>query len=1032
MTDVVNPSLQSFVDRLHQLTQLDAIDQWHVCEIECDIADLPSQSFIKLDLNEKRDLVWEKGRKVRWFYQEFVLPDQLQGYPLTSLTLRLALTWWAELAEVFVNGKKVQEGDLFDHSCRIVLSDSVVPGEKVAVAIRLVSPGHDIGGLMRSVLIYESDYDAIDPGFVADELAVLQSYLEAFAPDESIQVELDWSLVSDRTHFDRALEAVRRSLLPFSSRIKQHTIYMLGHAHLDMAWLWDVNETWRAAERTFKSVLNLQKDFPDLTFCHTTPALYEWIEQNRPELFAEIQAHVKAGTWEIVGGMWVEPEMNLISGESIARQILYGQRYYEQKFGKINRIAWLPDTFGFNWQLPQLLQQGGMEYFVTQKLRWNDTNKYPYEFFDWQAPDGSKVFSLMSSPIGEGIDPIKMSAYAWEWTTRTQTYECMWLPGVGDHGGGPTRDMLEVAKRWEKSPFFPKLEFTTALNYLDKLATQSKDSLPIWNDEIYLEFHRGCYTTHGDQKKFNRECESAIYEAELWASLATITANQPYPKQELETAWKKILFNQFHDILPGSSITQVFIDANQEWREAAQICADIKVQAKAAIANQIALPLPPHLDAKPLVVFNSLNWSISQVCTQFIDEPEGQSSLIWKVCDETGNEVESESTFHQQGNRAEYLIKFYAQDIPPIGYRCFWLYSETSTPLESEPSEESFILENEFLKVEIEPETGNLSRIFDKIRNQEILRESGNQLQIFQDKGQYWDAWNIDPNYADFPLESAQLLRITPASLSKLRSSIHVDKSMGQSTFYTSYFLEKGSAALKIFTCVDWQERHVVVKASLPLNLDVDSATYGIPCGAIKRTTKPESAEDKAKWEVPALGWVDLGDEQSGVSLLSDCKHGINATSNELKLTLLRGPEFPDPDADRGTHVFSYLIYPHSGDWRSAQTVRKSHELNHPLKPALIQNNNHQGTLPPVHSFLDLQSENLILSTFKQSEDHPDEWILRCYECHGQSANLELKTDLNLTQFGPIDLLERPLLTPHSSLLTSFTPYQIRTFRLKQ
>ncbi len=545
------------IDRLRHLTQLDVQTGWrsHSGDLpQSPALEWPSQPLCPL--NSKAHIAWTKGGKVAWFYQQFVLTESLNGYSTNGLTLRLALTWWAELAEIYINGQKVQEGDLFDHSARIILSPSVKLGDVITVTIRLISPGHDDGALVRSRLIYESGYDAIDPGFVADELTVLKSYLEAFKPEklgslaEAIQT-INWGSIGQQALFDQSLQRLRDRLMVFSANLKQHTIYLVGHAHLDMAWLWTVDETWKAAERTFNSVLALQKDFPELTFCHSTPALYEWVEKNRPELFAQIQQHVQIGQWEVIGGLWIEPELNLISGESIARQILYGQRYCQEKFGDINRVAWLPDSFGFCWQLPQLLKQGGIDYFVTQKLRWNDTTVFPYEVFEWRSPDGTQISSVMSAPIGEGIDPIKMAAYTWDWTTKTDQLNPLWLPGVGDHGGGPTRDMLEIARRWQTSPFFPNLEFTSTIEYFDSLIT---DSLSIWEDELYLEFHRGCYTTHADQKQQNRNAEKNLYQAELFASLATMITGTSYPQKSLETAWKKVLFNQFHDILPGSSI----------------------------------------------------------------------------------------------------------------------------------------------------------------------------------------------------------------------------------------------------------------------------------------------------------------------------------------------------------------------------------------------------------------------------------------------------------------------------------------------
>ena len=1021
MADVLTAA---FVDRLRNLVQSDAIEHWSVCE-DCVVEEISTQSSTKIELNEKRYLVWEKGQKVRWFYQEFVLPNDLNGYPLAGLTLRLALTWWAELAEVYVNGEKVQEGDLFDHSCRVILSSNVVPNEKISVAIRLVSPGHDIGGLMRSCLIYESSYDEIDPGFVADELEVIQSYVDAFELEKP-EVEFDWK-VNDLSSFNRALEALRISLSPFSSQIKKHTIFLLGHAHLDMAWLWDVEETWKVAERTFISVLNLQKEFPELTFCHTTPALYEWIEQNRPEIFAQIQTQVKAGKWEIVGGMWVEPEMNLINAESIARHLLYGQRYCQEKFGEICRVAWLPDTFGFNWQTPQFLKLAGIDYFVTQKLRWNDTTQFPYEWFNWQAPDGSQVKSLMSSPIGEAVDPIKMAAFTWNWVKKTAQPNPLWLFGVGDHGGGPTRDMLEIMERWQRSPFFPKLEFTTALNYLESLEAPKET----WNDELYLEFHRGCYTTHGDQKRFNRKCEIEICETELWAALASISTKKAYPKQELETARKKVLFNQFHDILPGTSIPQVFIDANQEWDNVSFSCSEILEDVTQSIANSINLPKPEHSDARLITVFNPLPWKYSGFTQIVIHE---SSKKVWSVLDLSGHPIQNQQAQYRQRSDG-CIISFLAEDIPAIGYQCFWVCpveTDTSPPIKLP---EISILENHFLKVSVSTETGALESIFDKQNQREVLSSPGNRLQLFRDEGQYWDAWNIDPDYANHALSEPAFVQVKSGQLNDVGAShyphqalqpcITVFSKTRESRFAQVYSLEPDAPILRIQNRIDWEERHTLVKVAFPLNLEADFATYEIAGGAIERTTRPQTEAERAKWEVPALGWVTLGDENYGVSLLTDCKHGFDCQPDQIRLTLLRGAEFPDPEADLGTQTFTYAIYPHAGTWKEAQTVRRSPELSNPLHAIVLDDIPENGTLPPVHSFLDLGSENLILSSLKQSEDNSDEYILRCYECHGEPAELNLKGDFEIVE--SLDLLERSI-----EQSVKIQPWQIRTYKLKK
>lgn len=1015
------------------------------------------KSKIPLPLNARGHIAWSKGKRVLWLVQKLEIPPKLNGYPLEGLCLRLALTWWAELAQIYVNGQLVQEGDLFDCSTRVLLSPSVTPGEEITVALRLVSPAHDDGALVRSICIYEYNcQEKLEPGFVADELAVLQRYLETFAPEKLAQLaaavaEIDWLALPDKEKFERSLQKVRFSLQFLSPELKQRQMHLLGHAHLDLAWLWAVSETWEAAQRTFTSVLNLQQEFTELTFCHSTPALYAWIEQHRPDLFAAIQQQVKAGRWEVVGGLWVEPELNTIGGESIARQLLYGQRYVQEKFGNISTVAWLPDSFGFCATLPQFLDLGGIEYFVTQKLRWNDTTKFPYGAFWWRSPDGTKLFSLMSSPIGEGIEPLKMASYVGDWETQTNLQQALWLPGVGDHGGGPTRDMLEVARRWQKSPFFPQIKFTTAQKYLEQIKTQEKSTLsilnfssspapeahfPVWNDELYLEFHRGCYTSHADQKRWNRRCEGLLYQAELFASLAALSTGLAYPQAELEAAWKQVLFNQFHDILPGSAIPEVYLDADQAWQEAEQTATDILQQSLKAIAFSI-VRTPPHPQAQPIVVFNSLNWKRSQVVEILLGDIdlENEQSLEVQICDLEGNEIQSQghwSSSIEPGSDSIMSLLFLAKDIPAVGYCVYWLCPRPPALKASIPFTEEFVLENEYLRVTVAPATGNLSSVFDKINCCEVLSAPGNQLQAFQDSGQYWDAWNIDPNYSQHPLPAAELIHLNYRRRGALQTRIQAVRKIGKSEFWQEYILEKESPLLKIKTSVDWQERHVLVKAAFPLNLEAEYTTYEIPCGAIQRPNQPQTPAEKAKWEVPALQWADLSTDEYGVSLLNDCKYGYDSQSNQLRLTLLRSPSWPDPEADRGRHEFTYALYPHAGSWQSARTVQRGYELNLPLQVIMPSIADYTvGKLPVTSSLLNLSADNLILMAFKQSEDDPQQYILRCYECHGDTAQLSLQSEGGLTIVKRVDILERSLAAENSNQpATSISPWKIATFRV--
>ncbi|WP_013323571.1 alpha-mannosidase [Gloeothece verrucosa] len=1027
------------LEKLRQLIEIDVQSQWHYLLQDVPPDTLNPDLFELAQLNDKGYITWPKGRLVCTLTQKFIIPDTLQGYPLKGLALRLLLTWWAEDAQLFINGQLVQQGDLFDSSTRLLLAPSVTPKEEITVTLRLISPGHDVGGLMRSKLLYESPhFNGIDPGFVADELTVLHNYLQAFYPEklDSFQAALNhinWDVVNDAAQFNQSLLSLRQTLQPLAAPLKERSLNLLGHAHLDMAWLWPVNETWHVAQRTFESVLNLQKDYPHLTFCHTSPALYEWIEKNRPDLFKAIREAHKAQSWEVLGGMWVEPEVNLVSGESLVRQLLYGQRYIKEKFGAITKIAWLPDSFGFSGQLPQIFKQAGIDYFVTGKLHWNDTTKFPYSWFWWESPDGTKLLTLMSPPNVAGVmdtNPITMSNYAIDWERQTGLKTAFWLPGVGDHGGGPTRDMLEVAYRWQQSPFFPEIKFTQASEYLSAISHQSSknnkdlERLPVWKDELYLEFHRGCYTTHADQKNSNRQSEKLLYEAELWATLASvIIPNYSYPKTELEAAWKKGLFNQFHDILPGTSIPEVFEDANQTWQEVQQTGKQILDHSLRTIASQIIFPRPPHPNAKPILIFNSLNWERSELVAVDV------VSDAWGIYDLAGNPLPCQ---YSVDNKLLFLAA-----IPSIGYRLYWLCPAEPLNLKAQNLElaEEFILENEKLRVIINDHTGDINSIFDKIQQREILKEPGNQLQAYQDQGQYWDAWNIDPNYKQYPLPPSQLKSIQYLEKGPLQWRVRVIRVIGNSQFSQDYILQTDSPILKIETSVVWQETHVLVKANFRLNLDNDYSTYEIPCGTIKRPTRPQTPSEQAKWEVPALHWADITDQslQYGVSLLNNCKYGYDASPDGLSLSLLRSPNWPDPQADRETHHFSYALYPHAGTWEAAKTVHRGYEFNLPLQVVCDERlgvtncNASSYLLAASGSLLKLGADNLVLMAFKRAEEETNSLVLRFFESYGQMSELSFTSDLGLSLVGAVDLLEQPLKTD-----TPINPWKIVTYKVRK
>ena len=1046
------------IARLRHLSQQDIQSFWRWCS-----GDLPIKQAVVADtwqnwaiapINDRNHIAWDKGKRVLWLGQQIHVPETLNGFPVEEMTLRLALTWWADNAQIFVNGVHVHTGDLFDCFCRILLAESVQPGQCINVALRLVSPGHDHGAIVQSRCLYETPNQQLvpvpEPSFVADEMTVLQHYLTAFAPhnlsdlNQALQ-HIDWQALSNRTAFNASLIQLRDHLTSFSDWIKQRTIHLLGHAHLDLAWLWPISETWDAAQRTFESVLMLQQDFPDLIFTHSTPALYAWLEEYRPDLLSAIQSQVKAGVWEIGAGLWVEPELNIVGGESIIRQVLYGQRYTHTTFGHISRIAWLPDSFGFCWQLPQILRQGGIDYFATQKLRWNDTNAFPHDLFEWRSPDGTTIHSLTLPPIGSDIDPAKMADYACQWETNTGLRESLWLPGVGDHGGGPTRDMLNVARRWQRSPFFPTLQFTTSQDFLDRLsprllysspspsplptppATLHEHSptlpLPTWNDELYLELHRGCYTTHTEQKCWNRRCEALLYQAELFASIATLLTGTTYPQKAIEHTWKRVLFNQFHDILPGSSIPEVYDEVNPVWKNAEDSAEEMLNRALGAIACHIQLPpapfSTPHSHSYPFVLFNSLSWERSELVTVQVPS-DAEPGQTWAIFDHTGApQVCQPIQSQMQDNRA---LAFRAKKVPGVGYQVFWL---NQIPIMSGvhrtdmAQKIEWVLENEHLRVIVNPTSGDLDCMMDKTNQQEVLAEAGNQLQFFRDKGQYWDAWNIAPDYEAHPLPDATLVSIEWIEKGCLQQRLRIIKTFGQSYFQQDYVLQANSPMLQVETDVDWHEDYTLVKVIFPLAFEVTTATYEMPCGAIERSPTPTTSQEQAKWEVSALNWADVGNTAYGVSILSDYKHGVDATASHIRLTLLKSPKWPDAHADQGHHHFTYGIYPHAGHWTDAETVRMGYAFNQPLivKPIHQQETNTNAYLSTIGQFLHIPNENLFLIAFKPAEESAGEWIMRLYEGHGEPAKCATEAFFSTPQWvgmhmrpkGMTNLLEKPL-----------------------
>lgn len=980
-------------------------------------------------------------RRPIWLRTTVTLPRFLGGYDLTGGRARLSLKVSGD-ATVYVNGSKAPWS--LDEPDVIPLSDAVKGGEKLVIAIEFIPEANADAALNDAVLRITPPPPRPDVCALARTLEVIETFLEANAhireqygaTFNAALAKIDFTALGrgNQQQFDSSLKAAWEALPPLAPELKHYTIRLIGQSHLDMAWLWPWTETVEVVRNTFRAALQLMARNPEFTYTQSQAAAYAWMEEKYPPLFAEIKERVKQGRWEIVGGMWVEPDLNMPDGESLVRQFLLGKRYFQEKFGVEVRTGWNPDAFGYNWQLPQICKKSGIDFFVTTKLARNDTNKFPYRLFWWESPDGSRVLTYFPNMVGEHVEGSLMNAHLMNTSQATGTNEVMYLYGVGDHGGGPTQLDIDAARRLQQTSLFPAVKFSTAQSFLEGLLQQSNQlNIPVWNDELYFEYHRGVFTSQAHTKRHNRKSEVLLLNAEKFSSLAQLFG-QPYRQGDLNEAWKMVLFNQFHDILPGSSIAPVYVDAARDYRQVGYIGRDVLDSSLAHLAAQVNT-LGPGI---ALLVFNPLAWDRTDVVEAEVAFPELARDFY--VTDEQGR-----STLHQvlerddRQNRVKFL--FIAEGVPSLGYKTFRVVPGRPAPRETEPLPASSLqadaraltLENEFFKVKVGAQNGLMKSLYDKVHRREVLDQTrrGNLLQTFVDKPKNWDAWNLD---ADFENQSWDLTTADSVELVEagpVRATVRVVKHFQNSRFIQDIVLHPRIPRVDCNMEVDWHEKHILLKVAFPVSVSSRAATYEIPFGAIRRPTTRETPQEKAKFEVPALRWADLSGESYGVSILNESKYGYDTRGNVVRLTLLRSPTWPDPQADEGVHHFTYSIYPHAGGWEDAGTVRQGYELNDPLLVRVEPN--HNGQLPPFRSFISFDSSAVVLTAAKKAEDE-NSLILRFYQLAKGADETTITLPKAATGAAETDLMERPissLSVRDNTLRVQLKPYEIKTVRVR-
>ncbi len=766
----------------------------------------------------------------------------------------------------------------------------------------------------------------------------------------------------------------------------------IGHAHLDTAWLWPVCEGKRKAERTFASQCALLERFPDYFFGASQPHQYEYVRDRKPELYERIKQHVTAGRWEPLGGMYTEADCNLASGEALARQLLYGKRFFLDEFGIDVKHLWLPDVFGYSAALPQLLKKAGIDYFVTIKISWNQFNEFPHQTFIWRGIDGSEVLAHFP-PEGNynsmlDADYLIPARNGFKEKDRVDVFLSSY--GVGDGGGGPKEENIEYGRRLANTEGAPKVRFGKVADFFDKLEAY-REKLDRWSGELYLELHRGTLTTQARTKRGNRKLEYRLQATEM---LHTLLPLDQYPADELRATWKTLLVNQFHDILPGSSVTETYRVTLEEYAQIEQTCAGLEREA----VNQLG-----NADENALTLFNPL----SEAFNGAIQLPDATGQVV----DGDGEVLPTQLV----GDKV-----WAAVDLLPLSVSSVRMTDEA---IPEARSSDDRVLENDLIRYEFN-ESGQLIGAVDIHTGWNVIPEdeTGNRLLLFGDRPNDWDAWDIDLFYETNLLGEAKCVSVESLGTGLVGSALRLRFEWNNSTIEQDVILFNSSRELRFITRVDWHEDHEMLRVNFPVNVLTDRAAFDIQYGHVFRPIHRNTSWDVARFESAAHRYADLSDNDHGAALLNDCKYGYGVHDNVISLNLLRSPSYPDPDADCGTHEFTYSLYPHEHDLIRSDVIETAARLNQP--PLILPD----VFVEPMQLPFTLDGEGLSLTTIKRGEDG-NSWILRIVETRGRHSTGVLSSATPFDQIAETDLIERIIGEPTAGRITiNMKPLEIRTF----
>ncbi|MFD0671150.1 glycoside hydrolase family 38 C-terminal domain-containing protein [Cohnella sp. GCM10027633] len=954
---------------------------------------------------------WGEKWQYGWFRGTFAVPPEAAGERIA-----IAPDFGAE-STVYVNGVLAGAIDL-QHD-RITLSRSAVAGDVYEIVAEAYA-GHDRGG--------QPEYRGATVHVVNEELYQFFVDLKALyqlrcglAPGElrvseidrgfgKLIDELDWSDARGAAHRGREILAPLLECVNGSTSPK---LYMMGQSHLDIAWLWPIEETKRKIARTMSNQLALLEEYPEYRYTQSQPYLFDMAKRLYPELYARMKKYVAEGRIIPEGGMWVEPDTNVPSGESLIRQFLYGKRFFREEFGVDNEMLWLPDVFGYSGNLPQIMRKSGIKYFASVKMFQtydNVVDPFPYNTFSWEGIDGSSV-AVHLLDYGPFPNPTDVSYAMFQWNERVQKEGIstrLVQFGYGDGGGGANRDDLEMLRRMRDLEGVPRTEISSPIDYFeDQVARGMPDARYV--GELYYPAHRGTLTSQAKMKTGNRKTELLLREAELWSATAVVRGLAAYPREALDDAWRRLLLLQFHDILPGTSITRVHVEAEREYELLMAEVAGLADAARRALVGGGSGGADNRY-----TLFNSLPWERTAIVA--LPDAGGGEKQVRVTLPPMGYSVAG-----SVGAAANAEVAA-AAELAVSGERTAPSGAVHATPT---------LLENELLTVRFN-EYGEIVSLFDKETGTEWLDGAGNRFQMYRDQTSNYDAWEIDRRYEASRIALPEPASMTVVEQDALFATIRVERKLGESHLVQHIRLEAGSRRVEFRTRIDWKEKHKLLKVGFDTGLRSREALHEIQFGYAKRPTHRSRPHDADRFEVNQHKWSSLVEGDRCFSLLNDCKYGLNVLDGAMNLTLLRSPTYPDDRADEGVHEFVYAVHVWNEGFTSNPVIREAYELNCPVVVAA-------GANPLESEFELIRCEsargNVIVDAVKLAEDGSGDLVLRAYEAKGASARCEIAVGVDILLACETDMMESaPIadlsLRAPNTVALSFTPFEVKTVRL--